>query len=389
MGTAAWPRPVSPVPRALARTPERSERLAPPGRDYRRPWVPNPPAIIDYLPACGRGVRARKTRPLRRPYFPAFYPHTSPALHSWVPDADASAFPLRLLPLGVRRRPDGSHATVARIGDYVADLRVLAEIGLFDDCGTTRGDFARPSLNALLAPGSEPLSQVRARLRQCLAATPTYYDLRERREIFLLPHRQAHLTAAVQPRDLTLAETEYTLTLRASSLLESDAGVPRLAGAASEALAVTAGVAAVLTGQSVIGSVLSPAAARAHVFGFAAALCFRDSGTPVTAPPYATVLSPWVTPAPALEASELALSHTPYRRRQAQVTSARAGGVLAQAATILAQLTRRGARLGPGDILLLPVAKGSCSEAVDGDEVCLTGGGLAPVRATVTAPRRA
>ena len=99
-------------------------------------------------------------------------------LQSWIEGADASDFPLAHLPLGVRQRPDGSHALVTRIGDQVADLRVLAEIGIFDDTGASRDDFRQNSLNALIARGKTVNAAVRTRLQACLDDDPTYWDLR-------------------------------------------------------------------------------------------------------------------------------------------------------------------------------------------------------------------
>ncbi len=123
--------------------------------------------------------------------------------HSWVPHADATGFSLAHLPLGVRRRPDGSHAVVARIGDYVADLRVLAEIGLFDDCGCERGDFASAGLNRLIGRGRGVCAAVRRRVQACLDEAPGYFDFRERREIFLLSLKRADLVLPVQVGDYT------------------------------------------------------------------------------------------------------------------------------------------------------------------------------------------
>ncbi len=122
---------------------------------------------------------------------------------SWVPGADQTGFPLAHLPLGVRRRPDGSHAVVARIGDYVADLRVLAEIGLFDDCGVERADFGFAGLNRLIGRGSATCTKVRKRVQACLDEAPSYFDFRDRREIFLLPLQQAALVLPVQVGDYT------------------------------------------------------------------------------------------------------------------------------------------------------------------------------------------
>ena len=311
-------------------------------------------------------------------------------MRSWVPHADASVFPLRHLPLGVRRRPDGSHAAVAPIGHSVADLRVLAEIGLFDDCGPARGDFAEPTLNALLRDGPHALAKVRARLRQCLGATPTYYDLRDRREIFLLPRARARLTPPLRVGDLAWVGPHRPAPARASSLLPDGAEVPRPPSSPADgALTATAVLAFVIAGGTRFGRRLDASAAETRCFGVSAGLCFRASGTPPDAAPYATVLANYVTPLDAFGTPELTLSHTPYRRPGARVAGGRPGGVLAQAARAIAELTRGGARLCAGDVFAVELPALSRSGLVDGDTVRLspTGDtGPAEVHATVVAP---
>ena len=312
-------------------------------------------------------------------------------MHSWVPDADASAFPLGHLPLGVRRRPDGSHAAVTRIGERVADLRVLAEIGLFDDCGTARTHFARPHLNALLAEGPDALARVRTRLQQCLAATPTYYDLRERREIFLLPQKHATLVQPIRPGDLTLVTEGGPRGLRASSLLPDGAEIPRLA-AAADGTAVTGALAFVVAGDTRLGRGVDEVAARALLFGAGAVLCFRESDTPAAGLPYACVLSAYLTPLAAYGSTALSLTHAPYRERVRGVATVRPDGVLATAARALAQLSTRGARFRTGDLIAVALPELTLRGLAEGDVVTLTtegDTGPAPASATLTPPLRA
>ena len=128
---------------------------------------------------------------------------STPATRSWVEGADRSDFPIAHLPLGVRQRPDGSHAIVSRIGDRVADLRVLAEIGVFDDTGAPRDDFRQNGLNALIGRGKGVNAAVRERIQACLDDAPGYYDFRERHEIFLLPASSAKLVLPVVVGDYT------------------------------------------------------------------------------------------------------------------------------------------------------------------------------------------
>ena len=122
---------------------------------------------------------------------------------SWVPGADQSDFPIQHLPLGLRQRPDGSFAIVSRIADRIVDLRVLAEIGVFDDTGADRKDFSQPSINRLIGRGKTVTTAVRNRLAACLDDEPGYWDMRSREEIFLLPAQQVKLVLPVHVGDYT------------------------------------------------------------------------------------------------------------------------------------------------------------------------------------------
>ena len=122
---------------------------------------------------------------------------------SWIEVPQDSRFPLHRLPLGTRRRPDGSHAVCTRVGDRVADLRVLAEVGVYEDTGAAKADFAEANLNALLAHGRDVLARVRARTIACLDDDPNYWDFRQRAEIFLLPAESVRLILPIAAGDYT------------------------------------------------------------------------------------------------------------------------------------------------------------------------------------------
>src|SRR5689334_14905964 len=88
-----------------------------------------------------------------------------PGLRSWVETAQGSDFPIQNLPLGIfsvgqRRR----HPGVA-IGDYVLDLRGIAD--LLDE--EWRGDLSQPVLNGWLARGHGAQSDLRRRLSEILS----------------------------------------------------------------------------------------------------------------------------------------------------------------------------------------------------------------------------
>ena len=304
-------------------------------------------------------------------------------LPTWVPDP--AACPLHHLPLGVRRRPDGSHALVARIGEAVADLRVLAEIGLFDDCGAERADFRAAGLEVLLARGRGVHARVRRRLQECLGATPTYYDLRDRREIFLLPASQAALVAPVQIGDAALfvpAAGEGLgagfVTLRSSSFQAGPAELARgytaRVGEGLRELACLPGVAYVVghgPGARVGGAYVE----GAYVAGAMPVLCFGASRPLRVSPPSWSVTGAWMTPAEAVAGEDirLELSHAPYRRGEETVAMASTRECPASVEEQVERLTAAGARLRPGDLLVstFPDAALPPQRLAEGDAITL------------------
>ena len=318
---------------------------------------------------------------------------------SWVSDAATSGFPLRHLPLGVRRRPDGSHALVARIGDHVADLRVLAEIGLFDDCGAERADFRAPALNTLIGRGNEVGERVRERLRRVLDAEPTYFNLRERQEIFLLPLAQARLTLPVAVGDAAVVAGDAVEHLRASSFVPDGAAVRCLAVGPKSAAVTAAPHLAFVTGAgSRLGHPPTAEAARDHVFGMALVLSFRESGPGDAHGPayargparhYVSVLGPWITPAVAVSQLSLALDVTPFRRRRREVAAVDLSAEQRDGSAAVAKLTAGGARLRPGDLLLRPLPALDYADLAGGDVAelrCTSAVTLASAGATVLTP---
>ena len=220
-----------------------------------------------------------------------------PPPRSWIPGAEASAFPLARLPLGVRRRPDGSHAACTRVGDRVADLRVLAEIGVYDDTGAPRTDFAQDSLNRLLARGEHVLAAVRSRTAACLDDDPNYWDLRRRAEIFLLPHDRIRALLPVDPGDYTRlapapdAEQPRLREARAAHLLvEGGPGAERADGF---------GGARELRGRLGLGLVLGSAGDGPFAYGVVGLTDWWPAGkTPPDEldPGRRTLVSAWLTP---------------------------------------------------------------------------------------------
>ncbi|SDN19306.1 fumarylacetoacetase [Pseudomonas jinjuensis] len=91
---------------------------------------------------------------------------------SWVESADGHPdFPLQNLPLGIFSPPGDTPRGGVAIGDYIFDLKVASDSGLFHG---SAGEAARAasgdSLNAFFALGAGPRRALRARLLELLAS---------------------------------------------------------------------------------------------------------------------------------------------------------------------------------------------------------------------------
>ena len=119
-------------------------------------------------------------------------------LRSFIDIVPDSHFPLENLPFGIFKPRDGNARVGVALGEYVVDLSVLEEKGLFRSA-QDRQVFAQDSLNAFLALGRPAWKAAREVLQTLLAAdTPTLRDdpkLRER--VF---HRQSEVTMQLPAR---------------------------------------------------------------------------------------------------------------------------------------------------------------------------------------------
>ncbi|RMG69242.1 MAG: fumarylacetoacetase [Calditrichaeota bacterium] len=127
-------------------------------------------------------------------------------LRSFVPVEPESHFPLQNLPYGVFRRRSGGEARVGTaIGDYVLDLSVLEEQGLFQAAGLGQdGIFARPSLNRFMSMGRPVWQAVRATLQHLLREdVPTLRDNASLRRRALVPMSEVEMLLPVEIGDYT------------------------------------------------------------------------------------------------------------------------------------------------------------------------------------------
>ncbi len=127
----------------------------------------------------------------------------NPSLRSWVDVPPGSDFPIQNLPFGVVRRNGGSPHLAVAIGEHVADLKILADHGFFDDLEIDRDVFARPFLNDFIALGKAKTSAVRNRLSHILDSDFEEWDASELAPFFLFPQSEVEMLMPVQVGDYT------------------------------------------------------------------------------------------------------------------------------------------------------------------------------------------
>lgn len=103
---------------------------------------------------------------------------------SWIKVKDTSDFSLQNLPYGVfSTNGDAARMGVA-IGDWVLDLKVLAESGIFDDLKFDVATLKSSTLNAFAALEKRIHFGVRERLQQLLAKdTKLAYLLKDNKAV--------------------------------------------------------------------------------------------------------------------------------------------------------------------------------------------------------------
>ena len=105
-------------------------------------------------------------------------PTNDAALHSFVPVSPNSHFPIQNLPFGIFQPKGGKPRAGVAIGDLIADLSVLEELGHFRSPEFQgRKPFSEDSLNAFLALGRPAWRKARTILQRLLSSkTPILRD---------------------------------------------------------------------------------------------------------------------------------------------------------------------------------------------------------------------
>ena len=127
----------------------------------------------------------------------------NPALKSWVDIPAGSDFPIQNLPFGVFKTPGLRPRLCTAIGEYVADLHVLAEHGFFDDLGISLEVFYQPFLNDFIALGKEKTRAVRNRLSEILDSDLDEWDASQLADYFLHQQDEVEMLLPVRVGDYT------------------------------------------------------------------------------------------------------------------------------------------------------------------------------------------
>ncbi len=131
-------------------------------------------------------------------------PTNDPKKRSFIEVPADHDFPIQNLPYGIFRTNDNApHAGVA-IGDFVLDLVVIEEAGLFEGVGKGFLFRNKETLNHFLAQGKAVWTAVRSRVSELLdAENPTLRDNEELRQLALVPRAGVEMLLPVHIGDYT------------------------------------------------------------------------------------------------------------------------------------------------------------------------------------------
>ena len=122
-----------------------------------------------------------------------------PNMASWVQVPEESDFPLRNLPFGVFSTSGAEPRIGVAIGQYVLDLKILAQEGVFDGLKFDVSTLQAPNLNAYAALGKNIHYEVRKKIHQILDKDTNIGNVlrdnqeRQKQALILLSNVQMHL----------------------------------------------------------------------------------------------------------------------------------------------------------------------------------------------------
>lgn len=92
-----------------------------------------------------------------------------PSLKSWVEIENDSAFPIQNLPFGIFATPQIKHRSGVAIGNFVLDLKALADLGYLESLNIDPSLFENEYLNDFMALGKAKCREVRGRISELLS----------------------------------------------------------------------------------------------------------------------------------------------------------------------------------------------------------------------------
>lgn len=265
---------------------------------------------------------------------------------TWVEVPEKSDFTIHNLPFGVFSTIEGGKRAGMAIGNYIVDLKAIAESGHFNDFSFERAVFSRPFLNEFIASGKPAWQAVRKRIQELLIDEDS--PLRKEEARALVPVQETSLHMPVEVGDYTdfYSSMEHASNVgsmfrgkdkalmpnwkclpvayngRASSIVVSGTNIHRPKGqtlpAGAEkpvfgpckALDFELEMAFVIGKDSKLGSSIPVEEAEEHIFGF---LLFNDWSArdiqkweyvplgPFLGKNFASSVSPWIVTLDALE----------------------------------------------------------------------------------------
>ncbi len=129
----------------------------------------------------------------------------NPSLKSWIEVPEGSDFPIQNIPFGIIQYDGKSPRPATRIGDFVVDLSILADSGLFDLLDIDNfGVFYAPVLNDFIALGKPMWRKVRQRISDLLnVENAELKDNEELCKMAVLPIHEVELMMPVEVGDYT------------------------------------------------------------------------------------------------------------------------------------------------------------------------------------------
>lgn len=274
---------------------------------------------------------------------------SNPQLKSWLEVKSGSDFPIQNLPFGVLKTNDRTARAGVAIGEYVLDLAVIAESGLFNSISFDKTVLSNCTLNDFIALGKSVTNAVRERVSDLL--NPENSELRDNAELkakVLIKQSEAQMLLPVHIPNYTdfYSSKEHATNVgimfrdpanallpnwkhlpvgyhgRASSIVVSGTPIHRPKGQtkADDATAPTFGPCklldfelemAFITGKSTkLGESISTANADDYIFGM---VLFNDWSArdiqkweyvplgPFLAKNFGSTISPWIVTLEALE----------------------------------------------------------------------------------------